>query len=102
MPILLISILILSVGCQTSKTVDDEVTEEMVVVGYSESHREEIFGDLNREEINEILDKVSEEIAQDEEYRKNIDSIIEKVFRENGIEDEDKINTAKTKIGISK
>ena len=102
MAIFFISILIISVGCESSEIVEDEAPDEMIVVGYSGSFQEEIFGDLSREEIDKILNEISEEVRQDEEYEKNMDSIIEDVFKENGIEEEEKINTAKAKIEISK
>ncbi|MDY0237032.1 MAG: hypothetical protein RBR71_13485 [Gudongella sp.] len=42
----------------------------MVVVSYSGSFQEEIFGDLSREEIDEIIEKISEEVRQYEGYEK--------------------------------
>jgi beta-lactamase regulating signal transducer with metallopeptidase domain len=71
-------------------------------VGYDKSDEEEIFGDLNEEEINKVLENISEEVAEDEDYKKNKDSIIEKVFKSNGVKDPKKINAAKSKLIISK
>ena len=71
-------------------------------VGYDKSDEEEIFGGLNQEAIDEILEKISDEVSEDENYETNKDSIIEKVFKENGITHPDKINAAKSKMIISK
>lgn len=43
-----------------------------------------------------------DEVNKDDNYEKNKDSIIEKVFKKNGIRDPDKINAAKSKLIISK
>lgn len=42
------------------------------------------------------------EVKEDEDYEKNKDLIIERVFKENGITDPEKINAAKDKLIISK
>lgn len=102
--ILLISILILSLGCENSKTEVKEPNKgETVAVGYSEDDSDDIFGDLSEEEIKNIIGKITNKVSEDEEYTiDKKDSIIEEVFKENGIEDENKINAAKYKLTISK
>jgi uncharacterized lipoprotein NlpE involved in copper resistance len=100
---LLISMLTLFVGCQNSKNEVDESLKETIVVGYSENDSKEIFGDLSEEEINEITEKIADRVYEDDEYESDKkDSIIQDVFKENGIEDENKIDAAKSKITISK
>ncbi|MDY0237101.1 MAG: hypothetical protein RBR71_13830 [Gudongella sp.] len=41
-------------------------------------------------------------VKEDKDYEKNKDLIIEKVFIENGITDQDRIKTAKSKLIITK
>ncbi len=104
MSILLISLLILSLGCENSKTEVKELNKgETVVVGYSEDDSEDIFGDFGEEEIKNIIEKITNKVSEDEEYTiDKKDSIIEDVFKEKDIEDENKINAAKAKLTISK
>lgn len=102
--ILLITLLTLSIGCQSSKTEVDKVTNgAVVVIGYSEDDSEDIFGDLSEDEVKDIVGKITDRVSEDDEYTiDKKDSIIEDVFKENGIEDENQINAAKSKITISK
>ena len=71
-------------------------------VGYDVLYEEEIFGDLNEVEISTLLENISEKIQEDEDYEKNKDSIIEEVFKDNGVIDVKRINAAKSKLIISK
>ncbi|NMA49538.1 MAG: hypothetical protein GX947_07195, partial [Tissierellia bacterium] len=71
-------------------------------IGYDLSYEATIFGDLNKEEINKITGEIMAEVNEDDNYEENKDSIIEKVFKENGIRDPNKINAAKSKLTISK
>ncbi len=71
-------------------------------IGYSDSDKEAIFGDLNEGEINKIMDEIMNEVREDDDYEENKDLIIEEVFKANGITDPDKINAAKSKLIISK
>lgn len=101
--ILLISILILSLGCENSKTEVEEPNKGTVVIGYSEDDSDDIFGDLSEGEIKNIIEKITNKVSEDEEYTiDKKDSIIEEVFKEKDIEDENKINAAKAKLTISK
>ena len=71
-------------------------------IGYDISYEVTIFGDLNKEEINKLTEEIMAEVKEDEDYEKNKDLIIERVFKENGITDPEKINAAKDKLIISK
>ena len=71
-------------------------------IGYDVGDVEEIFGDLNQEEINKITEEIMNRIKKDKDYEKNKDLIIEQVFIENGITDQDKIKAAKSKLIITK
>lgn len=103
MTILLISILVLSLGCENSKTEVENSNKGTVVVGYSEDDSEDVFGDLSEEEIKDIIEKITNKVSADDEYTiDKKDSIIEDAFKENGIKDENKINAAKSKLTISK
>ncbi len=103
MTILLISILVLSIGCENSKAEVENSNKRTVVVGYSEDDSEDIFGDLSEEEIKDIIEKITNKVSEDDEYTiDKKDSIIEYTFKENDIKDENKINTAKSKLTISK
>lgn len=102
--ILLIGILTLSVGCQNSKSEVDKIAQgKAIVICYDLDDSEEIFGDLSDEEIKDITEQIIDKVSKDDDYKEDKkDSIIEDVFKENGIEDDNQINAAKSKITISK
>lgn len=73
-----------------------------ILVGYNHEDKEKIFGDLSVEEIGNIMDKISYEVAKVESYKENISSIIEKAFNESGIIDIKRTDAAKSKLIITK
>ncbi|MDY0236552.1 MAG: hypothetical protein RBR71_11005 [Gudongella sp.] len=85
-----------------AKDNDIDISGGFMSIGYDLSDEATIFGDLNKEEINKITEEIMAEVEEDDDYEKNKDLIIEKVFKENGITDPDKINAAKSKLIISK
>ncbi|MDY0235364.1 MAG: M56 family metallopeptidase [Gudongella sp.] len=78
-----------------------DISGGFMSIGYDLSHEATIFGDLNKEEINNITEEIMAEVEEDDDYEKNKDLIIEKVFKDNVITDPDKINAAKSKLIIS-
>ena len=111
--ILLTLSLIMAVGCANEEPADtnnqntDNVEEVDVVGGgikidYPTQYEQEIFGDTSKDEISDIVDDLFEKVSDDEDYENNIDSIIEEVFKDHGITDEDNLDSAKSKIRISK
>jgi hypothetical protein len=78
-----------------------EVENKGVKVEYPVEYEEDIFGDLSKEEINEIVDEIFEKISKSDKYKENIDLAIEEVFKEYGITDENNLQVAKDKIIIS-
>lgn len=112
-------LLIMAAGCANEEPTDStnqntdnaevpEEVDEIEVVGggtkidYAIKDEEEIFGNISKEEIVEIVDEIFEKVSDDEDYENNIDSIIEEVFKNQGITDEDNLDAAKTKLRISK
>lgn len=89
-------------------TIEDWASDNDIKLGrtmsiaYDLSYEATIFGDLNQEEINKITEEIMAEVNEDDNYEKNKDSIIEKVFKENGITDSDKVAAAKSKLIIFK
>lgn len=71
------------------------------VIGYDVADLEEMFGDLNQEEIDKITDEIMKEVEDTDDYEKEKDSIIEKVFKDNGITDIGKIEAAKSVVPLS-
>ena len=103
----IVGVTLLTVGCNNSN--EEESLEGVtntgfggIVVGYSIEDKEEIFGSLSTEEINGITENILDEVAKDKNYADNIDLIIEKVFKESGINDTEKLEAAKSKLTISK
>lgn len=104
--------LITAVGCtnEESTEITDQSTdnvEEVEVVGgtkidYAIEDEQDIFGDTSKDEIDEITNEIFEKVSDDEDFNKNIDSIIEEVFKNHGITDEDNLDAAKSKLRISK
>lgn len=118
--ILLIVILVsqLLTAC-SNKTVPNEYEDRDydVTIDYELKYDKDIFGDLSREEIREILGVIMDEVLLDDDiefvakekldkvvnpYQVNADSIIESVLKEYGIDDTDKIDLAKSKMTIKK
>ncbi|MCD4714180.1 MAG: hypothetical protein K8R73_12920 [Clostridiales bacterium] len=118
--ILLIVILVsqLLTAC-SNKTVPNEYEDRDydVTINYELKYDKDIFGDLSREEIREILGVIMDEVLLDDDiefvakekldivmnpYQVNADSIIESVLKEYGIDDTDKIDLAKSKMTIKK
>lgn len=92
---------ILFVDEETWKSAEGDISVKgAIVIGYSESDENEIFGDLDDEEIRKITNRIMEEI-KNKNKDESKDEIIEKVFRESGIEDSAQIEAAKSKISIS-
>lgn len=111
--ILVISLILtisLLTGCDNSQSEEPEEVDEIEaveVVGgtkidYAREDEQDIFGDISKEEIIEIVDEIFEMVSNDEDFENNIDSIIEEVFKKHGIRDEDNLDAAKSKLKISK
>ena len=102
----IVGVALMTVGCNnTNKEEPQEVVTNTgggIVIGYSVEDKEKIFGSLNTEEIQNIIGKIRDEVEEDENYADNLDSIIEKVFKESGINDTEKLEAAKSKLTISK
>lgn len=103
----LILVISLVTGCDNSRSEAPEEVDEIEVVGgikihYAIEDEEDIFGNLQKEEIIEIIDEIFEKVSNDENFKDNVDSIIEKVFKQHGITDEDNLDAAKSKLKISK
>lgn len=100
----LVGVALLTVGC--NKANEEEPLEGVnnnvagLVIGYSSEDKEEIFGSLSIEEIGDVIGKITDEVAEDENYADNLDSIIEKAFKESGINDANRLEAAKAKITI--
>lgn len=119
--IILISIILVSqilTGC-SNKTVkiDSEDADYDVTISYEPNYDDDIFEDLSREEIREILGVIMDEVLLDEDiefvaqtkldkvmnpHQVNADAIIESVLKEYGIEDTAKIDLAKAEMTIKK
>lgn len=103
----IVGVALFTVGCNN---VNEEESQEGIkntgfggiVVGYSIEDKEEIFGSLSTDEINGIIENISDEVAKDKNYADNLDLILEKVFKESGINDTEKLEAAKSKLTISK
>lgn len=97
-------------GCDNSQSKAPEEVDEIEVVevvggtkiDYAREDEAEIFGNLPREEIIEIVDEIFEKVSNDEDFENKIDSIIEEVFKNHNITDEDNLDAAKSKLNISK
>lgn len=111
--ILIVSLILtisLITGCDKTQE-DIQLDEEVVVkeveagkgvkIEYAIEYEEDIFGDLSKEEINEILDGIFEKVSKNDKYKENTDLAIEEVFKEYGITDENKLEAAKNRIVIS-
>ena len=119
--IILISIILVSqilTGC-SNKTVkiDSEDADYDVTISYEPKYDDDIFEDLSREEIREILGVIMDKVLLDEDiefvaqtkldkvtnpHQVNADAIIESVLKEYGIEDTAKIDLAKAEMTIKK
>lgn len=119
--IILISIILVSqilTGC-SNKTVkiDSEDADYDVTISYEPKYDDDIFEDLSKEEIREILGVIMDEVLLDEDiefvaqtkldkvtnpHQVNADAIIESVLKEYGIEDTTKIDLAKAEMTIKK
>jgi hypothetical protein len=119
--IILISIIFVSqilTGC-SNKTVkiDSEDADYDVTISYEPKYDDDIFEDLSREEIREILGVIMDKVLLDEDiefvaqtkldkvmnpHQVNADAIIESVLKEYGIEDTAKIDLAKAEMTIKK
>ena len=103
----------------SNKTVPNEYEDRDydVTIDYELKYDKDIFGDLSREEIREILGVIMDKVLLDDDidfvatekldkvmnpYQVNADSIIESVLKEYGIDDTDKIDLAKSKMTIKK
>lgn len=101
--VFLVCVASLSVGCDNSneeESMEIKNTGGGVVIGYSAEDKEKIFGSLSNEEIGVIIEKISDEVAKDENYADNFDSIIVDIFKESGINDTDRLEEAKTRLAI--
>lgn len=104
--------LIMSVACANKEPTDTDSEntdniEELEVSGgmkvdYAIRDEQEIFGDASKDEIDKIINEIFGKVSADEDYKNNIDSIIEEVFKVHGITDENNLDSAKSKIRISK
>ncbi|WP_353096146.1 hypothetical protein [Tissierella praeacuta] len=112
--VLLILTMILTIslitGCnktQDNKQLDEEVVVKEVEDGkgvgieYATKYEEDIFGDLSKEEINEIIDGIFKKVSKNDKYKEDTDLAIEEAFKEYGITDENKLEAAKNRIIIS-
>lgn len=119
--IILISIILVSqilTGC-SNKTVkiDSEDADYDVTISYEPKYDDDIFEDLSREEIREILGVIMDKVLLDDDiefvaqtkldkvmnpHQVNADAIIESVLKEYGIEDTTKIDLAKAEMTIKK
>lgn len=70
-----------------------------ITISYSDSKKEEIFGDTSDREISIILEKILKELEKGNIEDKNI--IIERVFKESGLSDALLIESAKSNLIIS-
>lgn len=70
-----------------------------ITISYSDSKKEEIFGDASDREISIILDKILKELEKGNTEDKDI--IIERVFKESGLTDSSLIESAKSNLIIS-
>lgn len=113
----LVGVALLTVGCNnTNKEEPQEIQEdgqieEVVVkeveagkgvsIEYDIKYEEDIFGDLSKEQINEIVDGIFEKLSKNDEYKENTDLAIEEIFKEYGITDVNKLEAARNRILIS-
>lgn len=67
-------------------------------VVYEDDDKESIFGNLDEEEIRNIIDKLLIELENEDA---ETDKIIEEVFKESGIENPSQIEAAKTRLTFS-
>lgn len=79
-----------------------EKQPNVIIVGYNAEDKEAIFGDMSLEEIGIITEIISKEVSLVESNQDNINSIIENAFKESGINDAVRLETAKSKLIISK
>ncbi|KTE90795.1 hypothetical protein AT727_23680 [Desulfitobacterium hafniense] len=102
--IFLTLVLIMAVGCaneepaeitdQSTDSVEEVEVARGIKIDYDVEYEQEIFGDASKDEIYEIIDDIFEKVSDDEDYENNIDSIIEEVFKDHGITDEDNLDFA--------
>lgn len=97
-------------GCYNSQSEAPKEVDEIEVVevlggtkiDYAREDEQDIFGDISKKEIIEIVDEIFEMVSDDGDFEDNIDSIIEEVFKKHGITDEDNLDAARSKLNISK
>lgn len=79
----------------------DKPINSVVSIDYS-SLDENVFNDLSNEEIDNLLIDIANEIYKDEDYESNLDSIIENVFKEYGVDISSNLEDVKSALIISK
>lgn len=105
-------------GCSNKTAqIDYENMDYNVTLSLQPKYDNDIFGELSREQIREILGVILDEVLLDDDiefvaktkldkvmnpHQVNADSIIESVLKENGIDDSAKIDLAKAKMTIKK
>jgi len=113
-----ILVLQLLTGCSNKKVqIDYEDMEYDVTLSLEPKYDDDIFDNLSREEIREILGVIIDKVLLDDDielvaktkldivmnpHQVNADSIIESVLKEYGIDDSEKIDLAKEKMIIKK
>ena len=78
---------------QSTDSVEEVEVARGIKIDYDVEYEQEIFGDASKDEIYEIIDDILKSF-DDEDYENNIDSIIEEVFKDHGITDEDNLDFA--------
>lgn len=100
--VILVLVLTLSVACSGGQGLEEgkeEIPENHeLTVAYSVYEKEEIFGDLDKEEILVITNKIFDKLKKDS---KNPEEVIDRIFKEEGIKDQEKIQAAKDKLILS-
>lgn len=104
----------LSAGCSNlsgegpKKVVDKEIEEIEIIeveggtkVEYAIEDERKIFGNLSLTEIEDIIDEIMKRFNENGNFEENGNLIIEEVFKEYGIVNEDQLNAAKNKIIIT-
>jgi len=79
----------------------DKTFNNIITIDYSKLDLD-VFGDLSQEEIDNLFMDISNEIYEDEDYESNLNSIIENVFMEYGLDISSNIDDVMSKLKISK
>lgn len=112
----LVGVALLTVGCSNAKEEISNVELQEVIMIKEEIYTpinntlsidysnldEDIFGDLSQEEIDNLFMDIANEIYEDEDYESNLNSIIENVFSQYGLDISSKIDDVMSKLKISK